>query len=179
MVLQEHVPLAPLTTFRIGGPAQFFVEARTSTEVAEAVIFATSRDLPLFVLGGGSNLVVADAGWPGLVLKVSIPGIERGPDRDGKAMFEVGAGEPWDRFVSQAVAAHCAGIECLSGIPGSTGGTPVQNVGAYGQEVSDTVVSVRAYDRNNDRTVELSHDDCRFTYFFNDTTTTERERFII
>jgi UDP-N-acetylmuramate dehydrogenase len=179
MVLQEHVPLAPLTTFRIGGPAQFFVEARTSTEVAEAVIFATSRDLPLFVLGGGSNLVVADAGWPGLVLKVSIPGIERGPDRDGKAMFEVGAGEPWDRFVSNAVAAHSAGIECLSGIPGSVGGTPVQNVGAYGQEVSETVESVEVFDRRDRQIRELCNEACGFAYRSSVFNTSERGRFII
>ena len=96
--------------------------------------FARSKDLPLFVLGGGSNLVISDAGWPGLVLKVGIPGIEEST-QDGKAMFEVGAGEEWDRFVARAVARNCAGVECLSGIPGSVGGTPVQNVGAYGQEV--------------------------------------------
>ena len=179
MVLQEHVPLAPLTTFRIGGPAQFFVEARTSTEVAEAVIFATSRDLPLFVLGGGSNLVVSDAGWPGLVLKVSIPGIELGPDHDGNAMFEVGAGEPWDRFVSHAVATHCAGVECLSGIPGNVGGTPVQNVGAYGQEVSETVERVEVFDRRDRQIRELCNEACGFAYRSSIFNTSERGRFII
>src|SRR5208282_1873344 len=134
MLLQENIPLAPLTTFRIGGPARFFVEATSLSDVREAVEFAQSRDLPLFVLGGGSNLVVADSGWLGLVLKVAIPGIDRrAGELDGKVLFDVGAGESWDRFVSHAVAAKCAGVECLSGIPGSVGGTPVQNVGAYGQ----------------------------------------------
>jgi UDP-N-acetylmuramate dehydrogenase len=179
MVLQEHVPLAPLTTFRIGGPAQFFVDARTSAEVAEAVIFAGSRDLPLFVLGGGSNLVVADAGWPGLVLKVAIPGIERSPDLDGRAMFEVGAGEFWDRFVSHAIVSNCAGVECLSGIPGSVGGTPVQNVGAYGQEVSETIESVEVFDRKQKQIRELCREACGFAYRSSIFNTSERERFII
>src|SRR6202790_2050015 len=137
MLLQENVPLAPLTTFRLGGPARFFVEAKSVEEVQQAVAFARSKNLPLFILGGGSNLLVADRGWPGLVLKVAIAGIDRRTGQiDGKALFDVGAGESWDRFVSQAVSAQCAGVECLSGIPGSVGGTPVQNVGAYGQEVS-------------------------------------------
>ncbi|MGC2475343.1 MAG: UDP-N-acetylmuramate dehydrogenase [Candidatus Sulfotelmatobacter sp.] len=179
MLLQEHVPLAPLTTLRIGGPAQFFVEARTSTEVAEAVIFAASRDLPLFVLGGGSNLVIADAGWPGLVLQVAIAGIERGPDHDGRAIFEIGAGELWDRFVSHAVAAHCAGVECLSGVPGSVGGTPVQNVGAYGQEVSETIETVEVFDRKHRQIRELCNEACGFTYRSSIFNTTERGRFII
>ncbi len=144
MLLQENIPLAPLTTFRIGGPARFFVEAKSVGEVQEAVAFARSRDLPLFVLGGGSNLVVADSGWPGLVLKVAIMGIEQRPGHndEGKVLFDAGAGESWDRLSRMPSWRDCAGVECLSGIPGSVGGTPVQNVGAYGQEVSETIVSV-------------------------------------
>src|SRR5580700_9495035 len=116
MLLQENIPLAPLTTFRLGGPARFFVEAQSAGDVQQAATFAQSRDLPLFVLGGGSNLLIADAGWPGLVLRISIPGIDRNPvpGEDGKVRFDVGAGESWDRFVSHAVRARCAGIECLS-----------------------------------------------------------------
>ena len=149
MLLQENIALAPLTTFRIGGPARYFIESKTHGEVEEAVAVARAKDLPVFVLGGGSNLVVADSGWPGLVLKVSIAGIDRrsAPDSEGRALFDVGAGESWDRFVSEAIRAHCAGVECLSGIPGSVGGTPVQNVGAYGQEVSETIASVEVFDR--------------------------------
>jgi len=132
MLLLENIPLAPLTTIKIGGPARYFVEARNIGDVQEVVAFARTRDLPLFVLGGGSNLLVADAGWPGLVLKVCLQGINHaqrsGHDQDGKTLFEVGAGESWDKFVSHAVIARCAGVECLSGIPGSVGGTPVQNV---------------------------------------------------
>src|SRR6476660_7546373 len=137
MDIQENVPLAPLTTFKVGGPARYFAEARTVSEVTTAVDFMSSKDLPLFVLGGGSNLVVSDAGWPGLVLKLAVGGIEERTG-NGTTLFDVGAGEEWDRFVARAVARNCAGVECLSGIPGSVGGTPVQNVGAYGQEVAET-----------------------------------------
>src|SRR6516225_3882377 len=104
MQVQENILLAQLTTFRIGGPARFFVEAKSIVDVEDSVRFARMRDLPLFVLGGGSNVVVADSGWPGLVVKIAIDGIERhSSDRDGKALFDVGAGESWDRFVTQAV----------------------------------------------------------------------------
>jgi UDP-N-acetylmuramate dehydrogenase len=182
MLLQENVALAPLTTFRIGGPARFFVEAQSISDVQQAVAFAQARNLPLFVLGGGSNLVIADRGWPGLVLKVAIPGIEQrsGHDEeDGKVLFDVGAGESWDRFVSHAVMAHCAGVECLSGIPGSVGGTPVQNVGAYGQEVSETIDSVEVFDLKDAQVRELCREACGFTYRSSIFNTTERGRFII
>ncbi|MFZ0990349.1 MAG: FAD-binding protein, partial [Candidatus Sulfotelmatobacter sp.] len=108
MRLLENIPLSPLTTIKIGGPSKYFVEARTIGEVQEAVTFARSRDLPLFVLGGGSNLLIADAGWPGLALKVSIQGIDQrsSHDEEGRILFDAGAGESWDRFVSHAVIAH-------------------------------------------------------------------------
>jgi UDP-N-acetylmuramate dehydrogenase len=181
MLLQENVPLAPLTTFRLGGPARFFVEAKSAPEVQEAVAFAQSKSLPLFVLGGGSNLVVADSGWPGLVLKIAISGIEQrlGHDDEGRFLYDAGAGESWDRFVSHAVMARCAGVECLSGIPGSVGGTPVQNVGAYGQEVSETIESVEVYDRKDGQVRELCREACGFTYRSSIFNTTERGRFII
>jgi len=180
MLLQENVPLAPLTTFRIGGPARFFVEAKSSNEIQEAVRFAHTNEVPLFVLGGGSNLVVADSGWPGLVLKIGITGIERrAGTEDGRVVFDVGAGESWDRFVSQAVRAQCAGIECLSGIPGSVGGTPVQNVGAYGQEVSETIDSVEVLDLRDGQIRELCREACGFAYRSSIFNTTERGRFII
>jgi UDP-N-acetylmuramate dehydrogenase len=128
MQVQENVALAPLTTFKVGGPAKYFVEAKTAKQLSEAVAFAQSRSLPLFVLGGGSNLIISDKGWPGLVIKIGITGIEDRSE-NGKKLFEVGAGEEWDKFVALAVSQNCAGVECLSGIPGSVGGTPVQNVG--------------------------------------------------
>jgi UDP-N-acetylmuramate dehydrogenase len=179
--LLENIPLAPLTTLRIGGPARYFVEARNAGEVQEAVTFSHSRDLPLFVLGGGSNLVVADSGWPGLVLKVAIPGIEQRREHaeDGRTLFDVGPGELWDKFVSHAVMARCAGVECLSGIPGSVGGTPVQNVGAYGQEVAETIASVEVLDLKDSQIRELCREACGFGYRTSIFNTTERGRFVI
>ena len=178
MTIQENVPLAPMTTLQVGGPARFFVEARNEDEVREATRFARTRCLPLLVLGGGSNLVVADSGWPGLVLRIAIGGITR-RDAVGATLFDVGAGVDWDDFVAQAVAQNCAGVECLSGIPGSVGGTPVQNVGAYGQEVSETIESVRALDLKEDRDVVLGKDACGFRYRTSIFNSTERERYII
>ncbi len=177
----ENIPLAPLTTIKIGGPARYFFEARTAGEVQDAVTFARSRNLPVFVLGGGSNLIVADAGWPGLALKIAIAGIEQRPgnDENGKVVFEVGAGEPWDKFVSHAVVAHCAGVECLSGIPGSVGGTPVQNVGAYGQEVADTISSVQVLDLKDNQVRELCPEACEFGYRSSIFNTSERGRFVV
>ena len=182
MTIQENVPLSPLTTLRVGGAARYFAELKREDEVREAALFANTRDLPLFVLGGGSNLVVADSGWPGLVLRVAIGGITTPTTHDttGNAvLFSVGAGIDWDDFVAQAVVQNCAGVECLSGIPGSVGGTPVQNVGAYGQEVSDTIESVRAFDLKQDRAVVLPKPACGFRYRASIFNSTERGRYII
>jgi UDP-N-acetylmuramate dehydrogenase len=180
MTIQENIPLAPLTTLQVGGAARYFAELRREDEVQQAVQFAKSRDLPLFVLGEGSNLVVADAGWPGLVLKIAIGGITASNTKDGKAvLFSVGAGVVWDEFIAQAVVQNCAGVECLSGIPGSVGGTPVQNVGAYGQEVSDTIESVRALDLKEDRIVLLPKPACGFRYRSSIFNSTQRGRYII
>jgi UDP-N-acetylmuramate dehydrogenase len=183
VLLLENIPLAPLTTIKIGGPARYFVEAGNAGEVQEAVIFARSRNLPLFVLGGGSNLVVADAGWPGLVLKIAVQGINQvqpsGHDDEGKILFDAGAGESWDKFVSHTVMARCAGVECLSGIPGSVGGTPVQNVGAYGQEVSEIIASVQVLDLRDNQVRELCPEACGFSYRTSIFNTSERGRFIV
>ena len=178
MNIQENVPLAPLTTLKVGGPARYFAEPKTSSEIVEGVQLARRRGLAVFVLGGGSNLVVSDAGWPGLVLKVSISGIDE-REQDGKVLFEVGAGEEWDKFVARAVARNCAGVECLSGIPGSVGGTPVQNVGAYGQEVAETIDSVLALDLTDGQIRELCATACGFHYRTSIFNTSERGRFII
>ncbi|MGA8270149.1 MAG: UDP-N-acetylmuramate dehydrogenase, partial [Candidatus Sulfotelmatobacter sp.] len=181
MRLLENIPLAPLTTIRIGGPAKYFVEAKDIGEVQKAVTFAHSRDLPLFVLGGGSNLLVSDAGWPGLILKIAISGIDKqaAHDDDGKLVFDVGAGESWDRFVSHSIMARCAGVECLSGIPGSVGGTPVQNVGAYGQEVSETINSVQVLDLKDGQIRELCREACGFGYRSSIFNGSERGRFVV
>ena len=178
MEIRENVPLAPFTTLEVGGPARFFVEALSTTEVLEAVAYAKSHDAPLFVLGGGSNLVISDAGWPGLVLKVAIPGINHRHGR-GTAYFDVGAGENWDDFVAIVVQHHCAGIECLSGIPGSVGGTPVQNVGAYGQEVSEVIHSLVALDLTTGREEEFEKGDCGFGYRTSVFNSNARGRYVI
>jgi UDP-N-acetylmuramate dehydrogenase len=178
MNILEHVPLAPLTTLGVGGSARYFAEARTESQVREAVQFARSRDLPLFVLGGGSNLLVADGGFNGLVLKIALCGIERyaaGND----VTFRVAAGDNWEAFVARTVEEDCAGIECLSGIPGSVGGTPVQNVGAYGQEVSDTIREVEGFDIHTLQPKTFSNAECRFAYRTSIFNTTQRDRYVV
>jgi len=178
MQIQQQVPLAPLTTFQVGGAARYYVEARSEQEVCAAVEEAKSRQWPLFVLGGGSNLVISDSGWPGMVLKVALDGIvER---RHGsQIVFAVAAGEDWDGFVAHAVERNCAGIECLSGIPGTVGGTPVQNVGAYGQEVSQTITAVRVFDTASGEFRELNSADSDFAYRTSIFNTRERGRYIV
>jgi len=178
MQIQQQVPLAPLTTFKVGGPARYFVEARNEEDVCAAVAEARSRGWPMFVLGGGSNLVISDAGWPGLVLKIALTGVSE--RRDGaRVLFEAAAGEDWDVFVAHAVARDCAGIECLSGIPGTVGGTPVQNVGAYGQEVSETITRVRVLDAASGEIRELENADSGFAYRTSIFNARERGRYIV
>ncbi|MEA2435501.1 MAG: UDP-N-acetylmuramate dehydrogenase, partial [Thermoleophilaceae bacterium] len=135
--------LAPFTTLRVGGPARRIVEARTEDDAIAAVREADAAGEPLLVLAGGSNVVIADEGFPGTVVRLLTRGVERRDD----TLLEVQAGEPWDPLVEAAAAEGLAGIECLSGIPGTVGATPIQNVGAYGQEVSETITRVRVYDR--------------------------------
>jgi UDP-N-acetylmuramate dehydrogenase len=161
--IAEHVPLAPLTTLELGGPARFFVEAGGEEEVLEALAFGQRRGVPVFLLGGGSNLVVPDAGFAGLVIRLASRGLRFEETADG-VLCDVAAGEPWDGVVAQAVARGLAGLECLSGIPGSAGATPIQNVGAYGQEVADTVRWVRALDRATGAVVDLPPAACGFAY---------------
>jgi UDP-N-acetylmuramate dehydrogenase len=177
-LIQENVPLAPFTTFRIGGPARYFIDASSEESVLDAVQFAQARNVPLFVLGGGSNLLVADAGFAGVVVKVSIGGVEWHSDT-GRTVVKAGAGEDWDTLVAACVERSLAGIECLSGIPGSVGGTPVQNVGAYGQEISEVFAGLRAYDCERQSVVEFSRDDCGFAYRTSRFNTTDLNRFIV
>jgi UDP-N-acetylmuramate dehydrogenase len=167
MNVRENVRLAPYTTLRVGGNAAYFAEATGDDDVMEALRWATARSLPLFVLGGGSNLLVSDAGFRGLVLHIGIGGIhvrdhihEQGEQR----IYSAGAGVEWDELVARAVEDNCAGVECLSGIPGSVGGTPVQNVGAYGQDVSETITRVQAIDTTTLQRVEFDRAACGFSY---------------
>jgi UDP-N-acetylmuramate dehydrogenase len=152
--------LAPLTTIRLGGPAKRLVEARSESEAIESVREADATGEPVLVLAGGSNVVIADEGFPGTVVRLLTSDV----DRRGGSELEVQAGEPWDPFVANAVDEGLAGIECLSGIPGSVGATPIQNVGAYGQDVSETITRVRVYDRRAQQVDELAPADCGFTY---------------
>jgi UDP-N-acetylmuramate dehydrogenase len=160
---REHVPLAGYTTLGVGGPARWFVEAADETSLLAAVRWARAGGVPLRVLGGGSNVVVADGGVDALVVRLALRGIA---SRDAGDAVEVtaAAGEPWDDFVGRTVERAWAGLECLSGIPGLVGATPIQNVGAYGQEVSDTVVCVRALDTQTEAVVEVPAADCGFAY---------------
>jgi len=176
--IRQNVPLAPLTTLGVGGSARFFARAASLEEVEAAARFAQDRNLRLFVLGGGSNLVISDRGWEGLVIAVGIGGIDERPS-DDQLVFEVGAGVDWDGFVAHSVAQGCGGIECLSGIPGSVGGTPVQNVGAYGQEVSETILSLEVFDLGENRFRNLSAADCRFRYRTSLFNSTGRGRYLI
>ncbi len=158
------VRLAELTTFRLGGPAARFVEATSQAELVAAVLAADSAGEPLLVLGGGSNVLVADAGFPGTVVLVRTRGIRSESDSCGGAEVEVEAGEPWDDVVRRAIEEEWSGIEALSGIPGSTGATPLQNVGAYGQEVAESVARVRVLDRADGEVHTWAAADCGFGY---------------
>src|SRR6266851_8817343 len=161
---QEFIPLAPCTTFRMARPARISCQVAGEAAIAEVASFATEPNLPLFVLGGGSNLLVSDAGFDGVGLRVGVPVSKRERRDRESVLLEVSAGENWDDVVLYAVDRGYAGIECLAGIPGDAGGTPVQNVGAYGQEVAETIVRVRAYDLETGTFVDLDHEACRFGY---------------
>ncbi|MEU6062952.1 UDP-N-acetylmuramate dehydrogenase [Streptomyces sp. NPDC047082] len=155
----HDAPLAPLTTFRLGGPATRLVTATTDAEVIDAVRAADDSGTPLLIIGGGSNLVIGDKGFDGTALRIATVGFElRG------TTLELAAGEVWTDAVARTVEAGVAGIECLAGIPGSAGATPIQNVGAYGQEVSSTITEVIAYDRRHGKTVILTNEECAFSY---------------
>ena len=163
IAIQTDVPLAPLTTLALGGPARFFARAESEQAVGEALRWARGRGVPVFVLGGGSNLVVADEGFEGLVLQVALPGLRFGVAGD-HVLVEAGAGKPWDVLVGEAVTRGLAGVECLAGIPGFVGATPIQNVGAYGQEVSETIRHVRVLDRRTLAASDLAPEACGFGY---------------
>ena len=153
--------LSDYTTLGLGGPARRFVRAGTEEDLIEAVRAADAGGEPLLVLGGGSNLVVADQGFDGTVVQVATAGLRRGPE---PGLVTVAAGEDWDAVVAGTVAAGLAGLECLSGIPGRAGATPIQNVGAYGQEVADTITAVRTYDRVTGEIDIFPNDRCGFGY---------------
>jgi UDP-N-acetylmuramate dehydrogenase len=177
--IQEHVLLAPYTTLRIGGPARFFCEVATGAELLEAVHFARQQSLRLFTLGGGSNLLIGDSGFDGLVLHIAIRTPTEATHQGRYIDYTAAAGTDWNNFVLNICEQGISGVECLAGIPGSVGGTPVQNVGAYGQEVADTITSVRAFDLDTSTCVTLTHEECRFAYRSSIFNTTQRNRYIV
>ncbi len=177
MEIREQVELAEYTTFGVGGKARYFAHAKSEAEVAAAVVWAKEHGRPLFVLGGGSNLLVPDEGVDGLVLHVDLRGFDS--DKVWSPDLFVAAGEPWDQVVDVAIKAKLAGIECLAGIPGSTGGTPVQNVGAYGQDVSQTIFQVRVFDRESMEFRLMRNAECDFRYRESVFNTTARGRYIV
>ncbi len=159
----SQAPLAERTTLRLGGPAERLVEVESSAELIEAVAAADEDNAPLLLIAGGSNLVISDSGWPGTVVAIGSRGVAERPEGE-IVELTVAAGEPWDDLVARTVADGLAGIECLSGIPGSTGATPIQNVGAYGEEVSSVMRSVRCWDRSAGEIVTLAPEQCGFGY---------------
>lgn len=178
--LEEHVRLAPYTTLGLGGPARWFLRVTTCEMLTDALQWARDAAVPLWVLGGGSNVIVPDEGLDGLVLKVEIPGVTiESATADGTVLVHAGAGESWDALVSRLVNEGLQGIECLSGIPGYVGATPIQNVGAYGQDVADTIVSVQALDRSTLLPVELAAAECGFGYRTSRFKDGDRDRFVI
>jgi UDP-N-acetylmuramate dehydrogenase len=172
--LKNNVPLADLTTFKIGGKARFFVCAKTERDVFNAFNYAELRNLDVFILGGGSNVLISDEGFDGLVLRIGLKGVERNGN-----IVTAQAGEDWDDFVAYCIENNLAGIECLSGIPGFVGGTPVQNVGAYGQEVFETIESVRCLDRKTCEIIELEKSECGFAYRTSIFNTIAKNRYIV
>lgn len=177
--IQEHVQLSLHTTFRIGGPARFFCEINTESQLLQAIHFARERKLEIFALGGGSNLLVSDAGFNGLVLHLTMDAPTEQTGSDELIDVTVPAGLDWDAFVFQICQQGINGVECLAGIPGSVGGSPIQNIGAYGQEVSSTISSVRALDLQTLAFVELLREACGFSYRQSIFNSSHRGRYLI
>ncbi len=164
MEIHTNIPLKNYTTMKLGGPARFMTDVHTPEDVAEVCRNARAQSLPLFVLGGGSNVIVRDEGFAGIVVRNRILGFEIVADEPGTTTIRVGAGENWDEIVKRTVDMNLTGIEALSAIPGTVGAAPVQNIGAYGQEIADTLVSLEAYDTQTDAFVVLENSDCGFSY---------------
>jgi UDP-N-acetylmuramate dehydrogenase len=163
-IIERGVVLAPRTTLELGGPAEFFVDVEDDIALARACEWARRRGMPLTILGGGSNVLVADEGVPGLVVAMRSRGIAWHDDDGDRVRVRAAAGERWDDLVAFATARGLFGIECLSGIPGSVGATPIQNVGAYGQEVADVITGVRVLEAGTSASRWLTPAECGFAY---------------
>lgn len=176
--LQEHVPLAPLTTLRLGGPARWYLRCASVGEVRAGLGWARQERLRVTILGGGSNVIVPDAGLDAFVLRVAIPGVSFAEEAGG-TIVDAGAGVTWDELVAEAVRRGAAGVECLSGIPGTVGGTPIQNVGAYGQEVAETIVEVRTVDRGSLEPRTFAPEECGFAYRWSRFKGEDADRYVV
>jgi UDP-N-acetylmuramate dehydrogenase len=176
--MTANVPLAPLTTMGLGGPARWLARCGSADEIRESIRFAQREGLPVQVFSGGSNIIFADDGFDGVVLLVDLRGF-RAEETGETVVVSVAAGEPWDGVVRRTVGRGWGGIECLSGIPGSAGGTPIQNVGAYGQDVAETLISLRALDRRTLVETEFPREECAFAYRRSRFKSSDADRFII
>lgn len=178
LALRHGAPLAPLTTLGLGGPARHLADAGDAAAVREALAWSRERDLPVLILGGGSNVVLPDEGFGGLVLRPRLPGLEFEEGRE-RVVVRAGAGVPWEELVRASVERGLAGVECLSGIPGWCGAAPMQNIGAYGQELSETLAAVTALDRDTDEVVRIPAAECRFAYRTSRFKAADRDRFVV
>lgn len=176
---QQDILLSNLTTIKLGGKAKFFYECKTAEDLKDCLVFARKENIPVQVIGGGSNIIFPDEDFNGIVIKINIKGIELEVACNDFLIVKVGAGEKWDDFVKLCIDNDLAGIECLSGIPGSVGATPIQNVGAYSQEVSETILSVIALDRESLELVKFENKACKFGYRQSRFKNENRDKFII
>ncbi len=179
MDVHTNIPLKNMTTMRLGGPARFFAEARTPQEVQSLYQNAHNKRLPVFILGGGSNVIAHDEGYAGLIIRIKINGFETVADDLYSTTLKIGAGEEWDAVVKRTVDMRLSGIEALSSIPGTAGAAPVQNIGAYGQEIAETLVSLEAYDTHTNTFVTLQNEDCEFSYRHSIFRSSQMGRYII
>lgn len=177
--IQKNKSLADLTSMKVGGDADYFFIATTPDDLKTVLVWASKKDIPVFVIGGGSNMIISDNGIRALVVSVAIRGIEITNENNDTVILSVGAGERWDSIVEYAVQHNWWGIENLSHIPGSMGAFAVQNVGAYGQEASQVVYEIEAFDRETEKVITLSHEDCNFSYRTSIFNSTHKGRYII
>jgi len=179
MDIHTNIPLKNLTTMHLGGPTRFFAEIHSREELQEVYQNAAAKQVPIFVLGGGSNVIAHDEGYQGLILRMRIEGFEIVKDELNTMTIKIGAGENWDLAVARTVQMNLTGIETMSAIPGTCGAAPVQNIGAYGQEISETLVSLEAYDTSNNAFVTLQNSECGFSYRHSIFRSSEQGRYII
>jgi len=177
--IKENIELKNFTTVKLGGAAKYFCECRSEGELIECLKYADEKKINIHILGGGSNTIFQDGGFDGLVIKTGMKGIELHNDFKDNVIIKAAAGEEWDDFVKYCVENKYTGVECLSGIPGSAGASPIQNIGAYGQEVKDTIIFVKAIDRKTYKTVMFANEDCLFGYRTSRFKTIDKNKYIV